>query len=313
MISRRAFLVAGIASAAAMTLIGKAAGKKVRTGSSPEKRKPATALVLWYSQTGNTGRVGRAIAAAWKKAGLKVTYGDYRDIEKDSLVKYDIIAAGTPVYYYEVPENFRKWLEGIPQIDGKPVAAFVTFGGEGGNQQNTISELTDLLAQKGGVPVGTAGFSCMSTYSITWSMGNTDRILKYRDRPGAEAFRAASAFALESLAMASEGGSVEVSGNFSLKNIIKGSPSIGGSKLLITGHKVNREKCTGCGRCVKACPVDAINPGEGTVDTGRCIACLGCINNCPSGAAEMKFMGREVYGYREFIRRNNITISEPAA
>lgn len=311
MISRKKFLIAAVSAAAAISTAGKAMGKRVKGGNPVKKHKPARALVFWYSQTGNTGRIGKAIASAWKKAGLTVTFGDYRDIERDSLNRYDIIAAGTPVFYYEVPENFREWINGIPLIEGTPFAAFVTFGGEGGNQHNTVCELAGLLAGKGGVPAGTAGFSCMSSYALTWSSGNTLRVLKYRDRPGAGTFAAAKKFALEILDTLKSGTAVEVTGNFSLRNLIKGTPSIGTTKLLISGHRVNREKCTGCGRCMRACTVDAIDPAKGTVDKGKCIACLGCINNCPSGAVEMKFMGRDVYGYMEFIKRHNISPAEP--
>lgn len=311
MISRKTLLITGIAAAATAGILGKAMGSKVKSKKTIMTGKPLNALVFWYSQTGNTERVGKAIASAWKNAGLKVDSGDYRDIDKSSLNQYNIIAAGTPVFYYEVPENFRDWLTDMPQIDGTPVASFVTFGGEGGNQHNTVCELTELLAEKGGVPAGTAEFSCMSSYALTWSAGNISRILKYKDRPGADTFSAAKNFAIEVLQKVSAGISPEVSGNFSLRNLIKGSPSIGTTKLLITGHRVNTEKCISCGRCRRACTVNAIDPEKGTVNTDKCIACLGCINNCPTGAVEMKFIGKEVYGYREFIKKNSIIPTEP--
>ena len=151
----------------------------------------------------------------------------------------------------------------------------------------------------------------MSSYALTWSSGNSTRVLKYKDKPDDGTYSKAWNFAIETLAKISEGKIAEISGNFSLRNIIKGAPSIGTTKLLITGHRVNREKCIGCGRCRRACTVNAIDPDRGTVDTDKCIACLGCINNCPAGAVEMKFIGKEVYGYLEFIKRNNISPKEP--
>ena len=311
MISRKTFIITGISTAAALTVTGNAMGKKVKTDNTFKTTRPATALVIWYSQTGNTGRVGRAIASAWKKAGLKVEHGDYRDIDRTTLGKYDIIGLGSPVYYYEVPQNFREWLDGMPRIDGTPVATFVTFGGEGGNQHNTVCELAGLLAQKGGVPAGTGEFSCMSSYALTWSSGNSERVLKYRDRPGPGTYSAAGKYAGEILARVAEGKTAGVTGNFSMRNIIKGGPSISGTKLFITGHRVNTAKCISCGRCRRACTAGAIDPEKGTVDTDKCIACLGCINNCPAGAVEMRFLGKEVYGYGEFVKRNNITLSDP--
>jgi ferredoxin len=44
----------------------------------------------------------------------------------------------------------------------------------------------------------------------------------------------------------------------------------------------------------------------GTVDRDRCILCLGCVNNCPHNAVTMKFLGREIYGYMEFVKRNGL-------
>ncbi len=313
MLSRKTFILLGIASAAALTSAYRAMGRKVRPTSAMNKKKPARALVVWYSQTGNTERVGRAVAAAWKKQGIAVDQGDYRDIDRDSLDKYDIIAAGSPVYYYEVPENFRRWLEGMPRIDGTPVAAFITFGGKGGNTRNTACELAGLLAQKGGVPAGTAGFGCMGAWSVAWPFSSREKLLQFSDRPNADTFSAAQKFAGETLARAARGEAVEVSGEFDSRNLIKGGPSIGGTKLMMAGHRVNREKCVNCGKCQRACTVNAIDPSAGTVDTGRCIVCLGCVNNCPTGAVEVKFMGRDVYGHAEFLKRFKIVRAEPEA
>ncbi len=273
---------------------------------SSKNEKIRKGLVLWYSQTGNTEKIGRSIAWAWEKEGLAVDSGDYRDIDNRSLNSYDIIAAGTPVYYYQVPSNFREWLEDIPSIDGISVAAFVTFGGEGGNQHNTVCELTDLLASKGGIPAGTAEFSSMISWCVTWPFMNTKQFLRYSDRPGIEAFTAAEKFAAEAIVHAAAGESVEVSGRRSFLNIIKGKPSIGFTKLLITGHRVDTDKCIQCGICRKACPVNAISPENGIVESERCIACLGCINKCPAGAVKMNFIGREVYGHSELFRKNRI-------
>ncbi len=286
-------------------------GQPWPSGSDIKNKIIRRGLVVWYSQTGNTRRTGLAIAAAWRKSGLEVNYGDYREINSESIDKYDIIAVGTPVYYYEVPENFRKWINGINRIDGIPVAAFVTFGGDGGNQHNTVCELAGLMKEKGGIPAGTAGFSCMLSWSLTWPFVSTEHLLKYSSRPDAGTFSAAEKFAGDVLSKAEHGETSELLKKFDIRNMIKGSPSVGFTKLLITGHRVNREKCTGCGICRRACPVNAINPEKGIADTGRCIACLGCINNCPVSAVEMNFAGKKISGYHEFIIRNNIKVNEP--
>jgi NAD-dependent dihydropyrimidine dehydrogenase PreA subunit len=53
---------------------------------------------------------------------------------------------------------------------------------------------------------------------------------------------------------------------------------------------VHRERCTGCGLCIEACPADAIHLVEDTagryavVDAQACRACEACVEACPVGA-----------------------------
>ncbi len=48
--------------------------------------------------------------------------------------------------------------------------------------------------------------------------------------------------------------------------------------------QVNSERCTGCGRCVSVCPVQAISldfAGRATVNTALCQSCGVCASQCP--------------------------------
>jgi len=55
--------------------------------------------------------------------------------------------------------------------------------------------------------------------------------------------------------------------------------------------KVNIDaKCTGCGDCVSACPVDAISGEKNrrhAVDKEKCIGCGLCLNTCPMHSIAM--------------------------
>jgi len=310
-ITRRSFTLMALAGAVGLFFSGILQGCGLKTDMKMKSNKVKRGLVVWYSQTGNTARIGKLIAATWKKSGIKTDSGDYRDLKNINPADYDVIAAGSPVYYYEVPENFRKWISGIPSIDGTPVASFVTFGGAGGNQHNTAYSILEMFSEKGGVPAGMGLFGSMSSFAPTWSAGNIERVLKYRDQPDENVYSNVRRYAADIIQNIKDNKILEASGEFSYRNWISGGVSIGGTKLLITGHRVNRDKCIGCGTCVKVCPVNAISPEKGSVDTGRCIACLGCVNNCPAEAVEMKFMGNKVYGFNEFLKRNNIEIKEP--
>ncbi|NNF97760.1 MAG: flavodoxin family protein [Desulfobacteraceae bacterium] len=69
------------------------------------------AAVLWYSQTGNTQKCGKVLAKTLEKNGIKVVYGDLRDIDKSTASNVDLIVIGSPVvFYYDTPGEHRgRW------------------------------------------------------------------------------------------------------------------------------------------------------------------------------------------------------------
>jgi hypothetical protein len=38
---------------------------------------------------------------------------------------------------------------------------------------------------------------------------------------------------------------------------------------------------------------------------------MGCVNKCPAQAIDMVFMGKKVYGFKDFLRKYDIHIQEP--
>lgn len=52
---------------------------------------------------------------------------------------------------------------------------------------------------------------------------------------------------------------------------------------------VVRDRCTGCGRCVIACPFDAVKIVDGISKTDRtkCTVCGSCVSQCPEGIREV--------------------------
>lgn len=57
---------------------------------------------------------------------------------------------------------------------------------------------------------------------------------------------------------------------------------------------VRRQKCEGCGECVRACPSDAIElvGGVAQIDRSCCDLCMDCVDACPTGTLEVS--GKEI-------------------
>lgn len=76
-----------------------------------------------------------------------------------------------------------------------------------------------------------------------------------------------------------------------IKNIGMGCASRKGKFAMHSNitPQIKREKCTGCGTCVKNCPAGAISieDGKAKIDEKKCIGCAQCIHVCPEKTIEI--------------------------
>ncbi len=272
-------------------------------------RAPKKVLILCYSQTGHTQRYARLIGCILKGKNLSVDEREFQETDKKILPDYDLIIVGTPVFYYDTPSNISDWLEKIPSIKGTPVAAFVSFGGPEGNQHNASCHILKLLTKKGGAPVGRDAFRNIPSYPTPeWNSANQK---SGQHLPNEATFDQVRRFTNEMLGRISRGKTISIGYEIALREPLRSLPLVWLNKRVINKHTVDTSKCISCGTCVRKCPTKAINPFEQTVDRSRCLACFGCLNNCPADAVVMEYGGKRLYGFFEYLKKNNITIMEP--
>ncbi len=106
-------------------------------------KKLKTALILYWSKTGNTEKVANAIKQGLKEADLNVTYVRLEEAETLDYLDFDLVCVGCPSYSWNPPEPVNAFLKkkfnvyrqnnqirpGSPKIPGKNALIFVTYSG----------------------------------------------------------------------------------------------------------------------------------------------------------------------------------------
>ena len=91
-------------------------------------------LVLYYSQSGNTEKMAKAVAEGAQNAGNPNVELSYH-VEAEELAAFDAILIGAPTYHHDMPIDMKKLFEEAAvkniNLKGKVGAAFGSYGWSG--------------------------------------------------------------------------------------------------------------------------------------------------------------------------------------
>lgn len=101
------------------------------------------AIIIYWSKTGNTEKVARAIQEGFKEAGATVTLHSVENAGDIDFYDYDLVCIGFPTYQWSLPKPVDKILRnkfsayrdqgrvklGAPVIPGKNALIFCTYSG----------------------------------------------------------------------------------------------------------------------------------------------------------------------------------------
>ncbi|MBT8171665.1 flavodoxin domain-containing protein [Candidatus Bathyarchaeota archaeon] len=91
-------------------------------------------LIVYYSQTGNTEKMARAVEEGAKSVvGVDVELKYF--VKPEELAQADAIAFGIPTYYHDMSRDMKSLLENVAKkkinLQGKIGAAFGSYGWSG--------------------------------------------------------------------------------------------------------------------------------------------------------------------------------------
>lgn len=161
---------------------------------------------------------------------------------------------------------------------GQPAVLFALYGNR--NFDEAGQELYDLAVQTGFRPIGFGAFIGEHSFSQTLAAGRPDA----SDLALAEHFGKALREKLSGTAVPLKREQIPFCPRTPLirshGQVLKGLP----------GPDVDNERCTGCGRCVAACPVGNLvqNKETGKAENTRtaCLHCRACARVCPVQAVD---------------------------
>ncbi|MBC8378749.1 MAG: NAD(P)H-dependent oxidoreductase [Planctomycetes bacterium] len=118
----------------------------------------AKGLVLYYSKSGNTKAMAKAIAEAMEQAGLSTKCKSITETKVNELLDADAIVVGSPTYYGRaaaaVAVLFDESVSKHGKLDAKVGAAFSSSANIGGGNETTICEINNMMLIHGMVIQG---------------------------------------------------------------------------------------------------------------------------------------------------------------
>lgn len=233
-------------------------------------------MILYFSGTGNSAYAAKRAAEELQDDILDlhnmIKNNDYSPMTSD---RPWIIAA--PVYCWQLPHIVRDWMLKTEFRGSREVYFIMTCGGDMGNGEKYLRK---LCHQKGLEFKGVAEIVMPENYIALFSVPD--------ERESEIIIKRADGNLKRAIDVIKEGKELPpvkagIIGRFSSSIVNKVY-----YPLIVKDRKFYAEdNCSGCGLCVKKCPLNNIRLVGGKPEwMGNCTHCMACISYCPEEAIE---------------------------
>ena len=246
--------------------------------------------VIYFSQSGNTRKVARAMAEQLRAAGAEVNDVPLKKASADLAAASDLLGVGAPCFSSRAPQPVLDFIAGLPDLAGKRSFVFATSGGGPGR---VLYEMTSALRQKNANVIAGLLLRGECFHPFPAIKGRFPGRPDERDLAEARAF----AQALYEHAAASRTGPLPQSRPDALRpgrgfyDLVAATVTDAHLRRALPPPTADPAKCTRCRLCEIECPTRSIvlDPDPAVVGD-RCLRCYRCFNVCPEGAiaAEMR-------------------------
>ncbi|MBU2488166.1 MAG: 4Fe-4S binding protein [Proteobacteria bacterium] len=255
------------------------------------RQRPLEALVLHYSQTGNTAKLAEAAGQALSDRGWKTRIMSFRSPEETrSLNTPDLLVLGTPTHFWKPPVMAVSRIRALPRFVGSYAFVYTTYGGVFASDSALV--LAREAEALGARVLGGASVYCPHNFMTGDGRRLGDVYPEFGlDQPNPEAM-ADFLGALESVARTLEAGPA---GGFDLARLGSSRKMLSFLDSLVPLSvkrdflplpRVDAEACKQCRMCLSVCDTGAVRfvREEIVTNAGTCMRCYQCVRACPQGA-----------------------------
>lgn len=251
----------------------------------------STALIAYYSSTGNTRLAASWLAEALRAKGFTVSVESILKLSPAKTVEADLLVLASPVYAWRPSAPMLDFMADLPALNGKPVFALLTCTGM---PNNTLYEMREAVQAKGGsylaghVALGEESFPLLRFKRRIVLQGRPDECDRDSLKKFADTIK--DFFERHIADPATVQGETYRFG-YNALTLLAAVTTPDRLRKVMGKTWIDDKLCIRCGTCVQACPARCIIDGDPPRIEKGCIGCCACYNLCPTGALKTRFFG----------------------